>query len=314
MQAFEKELEQIAPALCQCKGYDYQPEGLQVLERVVRAAEQCGARCAGGPAFVDVPRGEPTTDGERAVWAVARGDTSASLEPLSHDAVRDAVCALYHEPRISPACIARVMQALGPARQRELMLGPVRSAMNARATPHKRAVSRERRAPTSDDDSSSGGALARPYCQSCHAMTALAPCATCGVVWYCTRGGCRERDAARHSEWCADLLVSRLLWCALQHDTLAFQNLARRAPLDAPLGAPPPSSGGTPRRAAESWEAFFRDRFDGAAAPPPVERFLLTESLSGPLTVLTTLARHGKLDGRGGRVRVLVVGADCEVE
>ncbi|OLQ00175.1 hypothetical protein AK812_SmicGene17182 [Symbiodinium microadriaticum] len=140
-----------------------------------------------------------------------------------------------------------------------------------------------------------------PYCQWCHATSGVELCADCSVAAYCSQT-CQEMDAPRHNLWCYPLLLSRLLWCALPHEALVFQELARRSPLT-PYTAPSATEAhGLPR----CWPDFFQARFPSASA---LERLLLTESLR---------KGSGAAFARGAvvqrRVRILLVGADNEAD
>lgn len=113
-----------------------------------------------------------------------------------------------------------------------------------------------------------------------------------------------------HEVWCFDLLISRALHCSLPAEALMLQELSRSSPLTAYRLPAAIDRTGEPLPA--SWEAYFEDRWPELSL---FERMVLTESLSGPMTILWVLDALGlRTPLPGGVLRVVLVGADCEAD
>lgn len=282
-------------------GYGFQPGARIVLERLLDAASLCSpppeSRCCGMQMSAD--NNAPDSIAGRAVWSVAVGDAGATLEGIAYEEASPAVASYIRSPGVTSQGLGRVFAALRPAWARAIMLGPIRVSMNARVSPHKGTCSVQ-------------DLYLKAYCQCCKSTEDLEGCEACSVVAYCRNGDCKQRDLPRHNAWCTDLLVSRLLWCALPPEALKLQELARRSPLT-PYGLADEAALLAAMQVPPSWEVYFQERWPRTSS---LERLLLTESLSSPLTLvkaLDALGLRNRFDGKAA-LRVLVVGADCEAD
>lgn len=291
----------------QIHGYDFQASTLPLLAALFEAASDpacdLGARCFGIQAEQagvaanarDLQPGVGLSPAEKAVWGVALGQPCGGLDEFSFDDVSEAVRGLFLHPAVSLEALSSVFDALRAGWARAIMFGPLRVSMNWRATPHKA------------QHSASGNLHLLPYCQWCHATEDLDMCTGCSVVAYCSHSSCRKEDLSRHSRWCLDLMVSRLVWCALPPESLQLQELARRSPLT-PY-TPPMDVDQAHEELPRDWEAYFRERWPSASM---LERCVLSESLSSPMTLLHIIEMLDLRHPRSTGLRLLVVGADCE--
>lgn len=277
-------------------GYDFQPTTRPILQALVATLGasdtlDCARFLGAWPGYVEAT---PQSLGEEAVWAVARGE-ERSLSDLPFESISDAMVGLFLNPLVSPEALGCALRSLRLSWARAIVLGPIRLQMNWRASPQREAVA----TPTK--------LHLFPFCQWCHATSDLELCPECSVVAYCS-ATCRAKDQRRHSAWCLDLLVSRLLWCSFPPEALEFQELACRSPLT-DVRAPPDQERSS-ETLPETWEAYFQQRWPCLS---PLEKLLLTESIGGPLTVLRVIEQVG-LRRAAPSLRILLVGADCEAD
>lgn len=258
-------------------GYEFNPKARDVLEELLKAREgQSG--CEDNFVLQTTPCAE-------------------FLRGLSYEKAEEALLNIFCNPAAPLKNLWQALSALRPAWARAILLGPIRMKMNSRQSPY---------AP----DRSFEEMRLLPYCQSCHAQEGLQICDDCSVAAYCS-AVCRERDRPRHSRWCSHLLLSRLLWCAIPHEALQLQELARRSPLTA--YAPPTAAVARcmGELGLESWETYFEARWPMTSR---VERLLLTESLSSCMSLLRILDVLGLRGNSARTLRVLLVGADNEAD
>ncbi|CAE7724534.1 unnamed protein product [Symbiodinium sp. CCMP2592] len=218
--------------------------------------------------------------------------TRHDLHQLSFEEASQVITRMFLDPATLLGELWTSLGCLRPAWSRAILLGSIKAEMNRRCTPHRGKCKPEE-------------IHLWPYCQWCHATSGVELCADCSVAAYCSQT-CQEMDAPRHNLWCYPLLVSRLLWCALPHEALVWQELARRSPLT-PYTAP---SAAKAPQLPKCWPDFFEARFPSASA---LERLLLTESLSSTLTLLWLLDLLGLREVQRA-IRVLLVGADNEAD